>query len=70
MDAVPRETRSVVLLLIEDDPVQLMYISRGIEKIGHTTVKAENAQEAIRLYKEHRCELALMDVRKDHYSPH
>ena len=54
--------RPVQILVVEDDPVQLTYIARGIEIIGHATVTAENAETAIQLYIQHQCEVVLMDV--------
>ena len=50
------------ILLVDDTKTERLIISAYLEKLGHTTICAENGHEAIELFKSKSPDLVLMDV--------
>ncbi|MGB7293953.1 MAG: response regulator [Candidatus Aminicenantales bacterium] len=50
------------ILLVEDDSIQIELIKKYLEPQGHIVVVAKNGQEGIKLAREDRPELILMDM--------
>lgn len=53
---------SLNILLAEDGAVNRKVAVRMLQKLGHTTVVANNGREAVNALKTHACDLVLMDV--------
>ncbi|HUE74879.1 MAG TPA: response regulator [Pirellulaceae bacterium] len=56
------ETRSLRILVTEDNPVNQLLAVRVLQKAGHTTAVADNGQEALEALKREAFDLVLMDV--------
>jgi DNA-binding response OmpR family regulator len=57
-------SRSLKILIAEDDPLNAMALQAQIEAMGHTVVAvASNGQEAIDCARSREVDLALLDVR-------
>jgi signal transduction histidine kinase len=54
-------TRSLNLLLAEDNPVNQKVASRLLEQLGHRVLVAENGQRALELLQAHEVDVVLMD---------
>jgi len=50
------------ILLVDDTKTERLIISAYLEKLGHTTICAENGNQAIELFKSSSPDLVLMDV--------
>lgn len=51
------------VLIVEDDPSNILYLNKLLEKALLTTLSAENGQKAIELVKSHKdIDLVLMDI--------
>ncbi|MFZ2053345.1 MAG: response regulator [Candidatus Aminicenantales bacterium] len=50
------------ILLIEDDPIQIELIKKHLEPQGHIIIVAKNGQEGIKLARDDRPDLILMDM--------
>jgi CheY-like chemotaxis protein len=50
------------ILLIEDDTVQIELIKKNLEPQGHVVINARNGQEGLRLAREEKPDLILMDM--------
>ena len=50
------------ILLVDDTKTERLIISAYLEKLGHTTICAENGHQAIELFKSNSPDLVLMDV--------
>ena len=50
------------ILLVDDTKTERLIISAYLEKLGHTTICAENGHQAIELFKSKSPDLVLMDV--------
>ncbi|WP_421783953.1 ATP-binding protein [Kiloniella litopenaei] len=50
------------VLLAEDNPVNAMIAKAFLAKFGHDTIRAENGEEAVKLFAENDIDLILMDV--------
>jgi len=50
------------ILLVDDTKTERLIISAYLEKLGHTTICAENGHQAIELFKSESPDLVLMDV--------
>jgi CheY-like chemotaxis protein len=60
--AVPRDTRSLRVLLAEDNLVNQRLAVRLLEKAGHTATVADNGKQALAALERERFDLVLMDV--------
>jgi len=50
------------ILLVDDTKTERLILSAYLEKLGHTTICAENGHQAIKLFKSASPDLVLMDV--------
>lgn len=53
------------LLVVDDDRLVLATVTHGLQKAGYEVFDADNGDEAILLAREHRPELALLDIRME-----
>lgn len=53
------------LLLVDDDRLVLATLTHGLSQAGYETLNADNGDDAILLSREHRPELALLDIRME-----
>jgi CheY-like chemotaxis protein len=52
------------ILIVEDDMIISLVVENMIKKLGHTLVgKAASGDDAIKLAKEHKPDIVLMDIR-------
>jgi CheY-like chemotaxis protein len=58
----PHRTRSLRILLAEDNPVNQRFAVRLLEKCGHQVIVASNGREALALCRTSALDLVLMDV--------
>ncbi|MFP4317032.1 MAG: response regulator [Desulfovibrionales bacterium] len=54
--------RTLNILLAEDNLVNRAYLSKFLKECGHTVLVAENGREAVRVLKQSRVDLVLMDI--------
>ena len=50
------------ILIVDDDPDVIIYVSTVLEKTGHQIVTAKNGEEAINKINQYRPDLLLLDV--------
>lgn len=50
------------ILVAEDQPVNQRFVSEILRKQGHTTLLANNGQEAVQLWQQEQVDLVLMDI--------
>jgi DNA-binding response OmpR family regulator len=62
---VPRAATKGRLLVVDDDRLVLATVTHGLQKAGYEVFDADNGDEAILLAREHRPELALLDIRME-----
>ena len=62
MSAVGHKGR---ILVVDDDRLVLATVSHGLAKAGYDVIDADNGDDAILLAREHRPELALLDIRME-----
>ena len=60
-DAAP-ESRALLVLLVEDHPINQMLATTLLKKWGHTVVLAKNGQEAVDLFPTQVWDVVLMDM--------
>lgn len=53
------------ILVVDDDRLVLATVSHGLAQAGYEVIDADNGDEAILLAREHRPELALLDIRME-----
>jgi two-component system, response regulator PdtaR len=53
------------ILVVDDDRLVLATLSYGLSQAGYTVITADNGDDAILLAREHRPELALLDIRME-----
>ena len=53
---------SSVVMVVEDDPINMMLITEVLRKMGFRILKAENGRRALEILPHHRPELIFMDV--------
>ena len=56
------ETKEMIVLLVEDDPMILQVMTKLISIVGHKVISATDGLEALRLWESERPHLVLMDV--------
>lgn len=54
--------RTIRVLLVEDDFVNLITARKMLEKIGHSVTSAKNGKEGLDLYGEHEFDLIMTDI--------
>ncbi len=53
------------ILVVDDDRLVLATLTHGLTQAGYTVIDADNGDDAILLAREHRPELALLDIRME-----
>lgn len=53
------------ILVVDDDRLVLATLSYGLSQAGYTVMTADNGDDAILMAREHRPELALLDIRME-----
>lgn len=53
------------ILVVDDDRLVLATLAHGLSKAGYEVIDADNGDDAILLAREHRPELALLDIRME-----
>lgn len=59
--SAPLSTRALRILLAEDSPTNQLLVVEMLEAEGHRVTTALNGQEAVRLYRQERFDLVIMD---------
>src|SRR3954470_13978999 len=53
------------ILVVDDDRLVLATLSHGLSQAGYDIIDADNGDDAILLAREHRPDLALLDIRME-----
>ena len=53
------------ILVVDDDRLVLATVTHGLAQAGYEVIDADNGDDAILLAREHRPELALLDIRME-----
>ncbi|MCX6269492.1 MAG: response regulator transcription factor [Bacteroidetes bacterium] len=56
------ENSGITILLVDDEPDILEFLGYNLEKEGYRVLKAKNGQKALKLAKEHKPQLVVLDV--------
>ncbi len=59
-------TRSLKILVVEDERINAMVITSMLTKLGHTAVHKENGDQALEILKEEQFDCVLMDIQMPH----
>ncbi len=63
--AVPPGTKAARILVVDDDRLVLATVTHGLSQAGYDVIDADNGDDAILLAREHRPQLALLDIRME-----
>ena len=55
--------RKATILVVDDDRLVLATLAHGLTQAGYDVIDADNGDDAILLAREHRPQLALLDIR-------
>jgi two-component system, response regulator PdtaR len=58
-------THKGTILVVDDDRLVLATLTHGLSQAGYTVIDADNGDDAILLAREHRPDLALLDIRME-----
>ena len=61
----PRVNQKGKILVVDDDRLVLATLTHGLSQAGFEVIDADNGDDAILLAREHRPELALLDIRME-----
>jgi CheY-like chemotaxis protein len=56
------ENEPLKVLLVEDDASSRLAVKGLLSRLGHMTTEAENGDQALRIFKEQRFDVVLMDI--------
>jgi two-component system alkaline phosphatase synthesis response regulator PhoP len=56
------ENSEITILLVDDEPDILEFLGYNLEKEGYKVLKAKNGQKAVKLAREHKPQLVILDV--------
>ncbi|HHT00670.1 MAG TPA: response regulator, partial [Thiomicrospira sp.] len=56
------EPENIKILIIEDDPVTSLAVTKVLEKTGHIVIQANNGREGLNAYTEHKPNLVIVDA--------
>ncbi|HZG24857.1 MAG TPA: response regulator, partial [Chitinophagaceae bacterium] len=59
---IERVTENASILVVEDEPLNMMLISEVLRKMGFTVIKAENGKDALDVLEDHHPALIFMDM--------
>jgi response regulator NasT len=63
--AGPRLAPRAIVLVCDDDRLVLVTLSSALKSAGYAVIEADNGDDAILLARQHRPDLALLDIRMD-----
>jgi response regulator NasT len=63
--ATPQALARAVILVCDDDRLVLVTLSSALRDAGYEVIEADNGDDAILLARQHRPDLALLDIRMD-----
>jgi response regulator NasT len=63
--AAPRVAPRAIVLVCDDDRLVLVTLSSALKTAGYAVIEADNGDDAILLARQHRPDLALLDIRMD-----
>ena len=63
--AAPKAVGKGRILVVDDDRLVLATVAHGLAQAGYEVIDADNGDDAILLAREHRPELALLDIRME-----
>src|SRR3978361_1208611 len=63
--AEPRAMSKGKILVVDDDRLVLATVTHGLAKAGYDIIDADNGDDAILLARQHRPDLALLDIRME-----
>src|ERR1700712_562467 len=64
MTGLPATSKGKILV-VDDDRLVLATVTHGLAKAGYQVIDADNGDDAILLAREHRPDLALLDIRME-----
>jgi two-component system alkaline phosphatase synthesis response regulator PhoP len=56
------ENNEITILLVDDEPDILEFLGYNLEKEGYRILKAKNGEKAVKLAREHKPQLVILDV--------
>jgi len=56
------EPNNITILLVDDEPDILEFLGYNLEKEGYRVLKAKNGQKAVKMAREHKPQLVILDV--------
>jgi len=56
------DTQGARILIVDDEPDILALVAARLEMAGHQTIQAATGEEGLRVFFDHRPELALLDI--------
>ena len=65
MASSPQPARKGRILVVDDDRLVLATVAHGLVQAGYDVIDADNGDDAILLAREHRPQLALLDIRME-----
>jgi len=65
MNADSRAARKGKILVVDDDRLVLATVTHGLSQAGYEVIDADNGDDAILLARQHRPDLALLDIRME-----
>jgi response regulator NasT len=65
MNPPAREPHKGKILVVDDDRLVLATVTHGLVQAGYEVIDADNGDDAILLAREHRPDLALLDIRME-----
>jgi CheY-like chemotaxis protein len=63
--SLPVSTHQGKILVVDDDRLVLATLAHGLSEAGYDVIDADNGDDAILLAREHRPDLALLDIRME-----
>ena len=65
MTAAPTPASKGTILVVDDDRLVLATLTHGLAQAGYRVIDADNGDDAILLARQHRPDLALLDIRME-----
>lgn len=62
MDAATLESRSLTVLIVDDEPVNRLVLARMVEHLGSQCLEAASGPEALDVLRDQPVDLVLMDI--------
>lgn len=65
MNSARKDATKARILVVDDDRLVLATVTHGLSQAGYDVIDADNGDDAILLAREHRPQLALLDIRME-----